>query len=173
MARANGKRRRFSAEFKTRVVKKAMREDDTLQALAARHGVHPNQIRDWRRQAEANMAEGFRNGAKRQAGQEEMVKALRAKIGELTMERDFFQERWRDEPRRQAGGAGGRRANERLPPMPIARPASRSAAYRKPSPTPARDLALMRRIDALHTACPFHGARQLAAALRGCEHGQC
>ena len=46
MAQASGKRRRFSAEFKTRVVKEAMREADILQALAARHGVHPNQIRD-------------------------------------------------------------------------------------------------------------------------------
>ena len=34
------------------------------------------------------MAEGFRNGAKRQADQDELVKSLHADIGELTMESD-------------------------------------------------------------------------------------
>lgn len=44
------KRRRNTAEFKARVVKDVMREVDTLGAVAARHGVHSSQVRDWRRQ---------------------------------------------------------------------------------------------------------------------------
>ena len=43
----------------------------------------------------------------------------------------------------------------------------RRAAYRcAVKRAPEADLALMRRIDELHTAHPFHGARQIAAALR-------
>ena len=36
------KRRRFSADFKRRVALEALRERDTVQAIAARHEVHPN-----------------------------------------------------------------------------------------------------------------------------------
>ena len=44
---------------------------------------------------------------------------------------------------------------------------SRTAAYRPTAKrTSSADLALMRRIDELHTAHPFHGARQIMAALR-------
>ena len=86
------KRRKFSAEFKARVVKDAMREGETLNAVAARHGVHPSMVRDWRKQGEAGLLDAFRNGAPK-SGEGEAEKALRAahaKIGELTLERDFF-----------------------------------------------------------------------------------
>ena len=45
------KRRRFTAEFKRRVALEALRERDTVQAIAARHEVHPNQVSAWKRQA--------------------------------------------------------------------------------------------------------------------------
>ena len=38
------KRRRFTAEFKKRVALEALREHDTVQAIAARYEVHPNQV---------------------------------------------------------------------------------------------------------------------------------
>ena len=94
----SGKRRTFSADFKARVARDAMREADTLKAVAHRHGVHPSQVKQWRERFEAAGREGFRDGTKREADQAAIIKDLHAKIGELTMERDFFQERWRDEP---------------------------------------------------------------------------
>jgi putative transposase len=42
---------------------------------------------------------------------------------------------------------------------------ARSGAYRKPSPANDTDLALMRRIDALHTERPFLGSRRIARML--------
>ena len=42
---------------------------------------------------------------------------------------------------------------------------ARSTAYREPRPTPAADLAVMRRLDELHLACPFAGSRMLCAML--------
>ena len=46
------KRRRFTAKFKTRVVMEAFRGDRTVQAIAAKHEVHPNQVSVWKRQAQ-------------------------------------------------------------------------------------------------------------------------
>ena len=42
---------------------------------------------------------------------------------------------------------------------------SRSGVYRAIAPPPVDDLALMRRIDALHLALPFYGSRRMAFAL--------
>lgn len=55
--------------------------------------------------------------------------------------------------------------------LPVTRQArllgmSRGAAYYRPRPTSAADLALMRRIDEWHLEYPFMGARQLRRQLR-------
>ena len=89
MANKRG-RRTYTREFKARVARYAMRDLDTVNAVAARHGVGPSLVRDWRRQAEANMKNAFGSAPKAEASQESLVKDLHAKIGELTMERDFF-----------------------------------------------------------------------------------
>ena len=38
------KRRRFSADFKARVALEALRGDKTIQEIAVKHKVHPNQV---------------------------------------------------------------------------------------------------------------------------------
>ena len=43
------KRRRFTAEFKARVALEALRERDSVQAIAARHELHANQVTTWKR----------------------------------------------------------------------------------------------------------------------------
>ena len=84
------KRRRFTAEFKKRVALEALREQDTVQAIAARHEVHPNQVSAWKRQAVEGLGEVFSRGPKRGSEHESTIRDLHAKIGELTVERDFF-----------------------------------------------------------------------------------
>jgi putative transposase len=44
---------------------------------------------------------------------------------------------------------------------------SRSTLYYEPRPVPAAELAIMRRIDALHLEYPFAGSRMLRDLLRG------
>jgi putative transposase len=56
--------------------------------------------------------------------------------------------------------------------LPLARQAallrlSRSSLYYEPRPVPAAELAIMRRIDALHLDYPFAGSRMLRDLLRG------
>ncbi len=85
------KRRRFTADFKARVALEALRGDRTVQEIAAKHKVHPNQVSAWKRQAVDGLNAVFSNGAER-AGRdhESEVHDLHAKIGQLTVERDFL-----------------------------------------------------------------------------------
>ncbi len=85
------KRRRFTADFKARVALDALRGDKTTQEIAARHKVHPNQVSAWKRQAVDGLGEVFSNGTDRaRRDHESDVRNLHAKIGELTVERDFL-----------------------------------------------------------------------------------
>jgi transposase len=85
------KRRNFSAAFKAKVALEALRSDQTLAELASRHKVHPNLITKWKRQASEGMVDVFtgKPGA-RDGSHEAEIKDLHAKIGELTVEKDFL-----------------------------------------------------------------------------------
>ncbi len=85
------KRRNFSAALKAKVALEALRGDQTLAELASRHKVHPNLIAKWKRQASEGMVDVFsgKKGA-RDSSYEAEIKELHAKIGELTVEKDFL-----------------------------------------------------------------------------------
>jgi len=85
------KRRNFSAEFKAKVALEALVGDKTLSELAAKHGVHPNMITQWKRQAKEGLPDAFGKKASRgSTDREAEVKELHAKIGQLTVENDFL-----------------------------------------------------------------------------------
>ncbi len=87
------KRRNHSSVFKAKVALAAIRGDKTLSELAEQFEVHPNQIQDWRRKLLDNAAELFERNARPSEESEHKVKELHAKIGQLTMERDFLEQR--------------------------------------------------------------------------------
>ena len=85
------KRRKFTPEFKAKVALEALRGDRTIQEIATKHQVHPNQVSAWKRQAMDGLGTVFSNGAERAGRDHEAeVRELHAKIGELTVERDFL-----------------------------------------------------------------------------------
>ena len=85
------KRRRFSGELKAKIALEALRGDRTLQEIASKHQVHPNQVSTWKRQAIDGLGEVFSNGGERRRWDHESeIRDLHAKIGELTVERDFL-----------------------------------------------------------------------------------
>ncbi len=86
------KRRNHSSVFKAKVALAAIRGDKTLGELAEQFEVHPNQIQDWRRKLLDNAAELFECNARPSEESEHKVKELHAKIGQLTMERDFLEQ---------------------------------------------------------------------------------
>ena len=85
------KRRSFTSAFKAKVALEALRGDRTIQEIAARHKVHPNQVSAWKRQALDGLSDVFSGGADRSRQEHEAeVHDLHAKIGQLTVERDFL-----------------------------------------------------------------------------------
>jgi len=85
------KRRRFSAEFKARVALEALQGELTLSELAKKHGIHPNMISGWKRQAIEGMTALFDKRQENAAqSQQSEVEKLHAKIGQLVVERDFL-----------------------------------------------------------------------------------
>ena len=87
------KRRNHSPEFKAKVALAAVRGDRTLADLAEQFDVHPNQIQDWKKRLLSNAEQLFENGSRAGKDPEAEIKELHAKIGELTMDRDFLSEK--------------------------------------------------------------------------------
>ncbi len=83
-------RRNHSAAFKAKVALEAAKEEKTLAELSQQYGVHVKQISIWKRQLLEQISEVFESGADKKRNFEAEVKELHAKIGELTMERDFL-----------------------------------------------------------------------------------
>lgn len=87
------KKKQYSAEFKAKVALAAIREEGTLQQLSSHYGVNANVISKWKQQVLAQMSDLFSNKRERQdLNQEETLKSLHAKIGELTVQKDFLEE---------------------------------------------------------------------------------
>jgi len=86
-----GKRKRYSAEFKAKVALEALRGEQTVAQLAAKHGLHQTMINAWKKQAVEGMATVFSGKAEAaDAAREGEIDQLHAKIGQLVVERDFL-----------------------------------------------------------------------------------
>jgi putative transposase len=88
------KRRRFSPEFKFRVALEAAKGQQTISELAGKHGVHPNQVSQWKRQLLDNGAGVFgQNGHKEQQAQTAVQPELYEQIGRLKMELEWIKKK--------------------------------------------------------------------------------
>lgn len=86
-------RKNYPAKFKARVALSALREDASVTELSARYGVHATVIHRWKKEALSAMEAGFSGKLEVQEKDHEAeVKALHAKIGQLTVERDFLED---------------------------------------------------------------------------------
>ena len=84
-------RRNHSSAFKAKVAIAAVKNDKTLAELAEQFDVHPNQITQWKAQLLEHADEAFGGVAERAEPEGPNIKDLHAKIGQLTLERDFLE----------------------------------------------------------------------------------
>lgn len=92
-------RRKFSADFKTKVVLEALRERDTVETIARKHELHPNQITTWKKEFLENASAAFTvdgDRADEKKDHEEMVEKLYSQIGQQKVELEWLKKKWQE-----------------------------------------------------------------------------
>lgn len=85
---------RYSAQFKFQVALDAARGQKTINELAIEHGLHPNQISQWKRQLMEEGPTVFSNKTVREQRQQEAAEAeLFEQIGRLKMELEWLKKK--------------------------------------------------------------------------------
>ncbi|MEI4493435.1 IS3 family transposase [Mameliella alba] len=150
----------------------SLKGEETAAELASRFGVHPTMIHQWKRALLEGASGVFeRGGRKRPDLDEEQVKELHAKIGELAVANSFLERKLKP-----CGGEVRRGMIEPDHPdlsigqqcklLSIARP----SFYYTPKGETEQNLGLMRRIDEQFLETPFFGVRQMTWHLRNDGH---
>lgn len=90
-------RKHYGADFKARVALEAVRGERTISEIASSHGVHPNQVTQWKKllegEASALFADKRIKEACAAADQAAVQDRLYRQIGELTMELDWLKKK--------------------------------------------------------------------------------
>ncbi len=89
---AKTSRKQHSAAFKAQVALEALKERETLAELSARYGIAQEMISRWKSAFVKDANTIFTRKNSREDEPTDEVKRLRAKVGELTMERDFLED---------------------------------------------------------------------------------
>jgi len=89
-------RRKHSAAFKFKVVLEALRERESLSALAAKFDIHPQQITDWKRAFMEQGDQVFNGQAEsNDKDTDQKISQLYEQIGMLKVENDFLKKKLR------------------------------------------------------------------------------
>jgi len=91
------KRRVFSASEKAKVALAALREGQTVNEIAVECGVHPTQVRQWKKQLLDGLPAVFEDGRSRTSSEdhEKQEQTLYEQIGRLKMEVEFLRKQVR------------------------------------------------------------------------------
>ncbi len=85
------KRRKFSADFKSKVAIEALKERFTAQEIANKYKIHPQQVAKWKREFVAGASREFEKGGMSGRSEEEIERdRLLKTIGQQKMEIDFL-----------------------------------------------------------------------------------
>jgi transposase len=88
--------KQYSPSFKAKVALEAIREEETIIELASRYGVHPTQIKRWKKTATEEMIEVFKDGRQKGVGEKEknlFIEEPYRQIGQLKVELDSSQKK--------------------------------------------------------------------------------
>ena len=82
-------KKRYTTKFKAKVAFEAAKGEKTISEIASEYGVHPQQVRMWRKEFLENLHLVFEKSKESKELQKSLEKAYK-KIGQLEVERDFL-----------------------------------------------------------------------------------
>jgi putative transposase len=162
------KRTQYTAEFKTQVVLELISGDQTVNQVAAKHGLLAKNLLNWKKQFLENASLAFdpARAVKDYKDEIEDLKSKNAeyakKVGQLTLEKDFLEGKLVS----SVSSSDRQGMIETEHDLPIVRQCellhiNRSTHYYKPVPVCDTTLMLMRRIDEIYTKRSTLGYRQI------------
>ncbi|GBU08862.1 transposase [Bacteroidales bacterium] len=86
-------RRKFSAEFKSKVVLESLKERESLESLSKKYELLPTQISAWKGEALKNFAQVFSKEKASSSSNTVDTQILYAQIGELKVANDFLKKK--------------------------------------------------------------------------------
>jgi len=88
------RRKRYDSQFKFQVALEALKEQKTINEIASERGVHPNQVREWKKKlAEEGPTVFGRQAARQQRERENRESELYEQIGRLKMELEWLKKK--------------------------------------------------------------------------------
>jgi transposase-like protein len=94
------KHKKWSAQAKLKIALEAFKGDKTINEICKAYNVAPSQVHEWKKQLLGKGDEIFSKKSKdsgkatKENSLDAKVEKLHAKIGELTMERDYLKKVW-------------------------------------------------------------------------------
>jgi transposase len=89
-------KRKFSAEFKTKVVLEALKEHTTIEELSRKYELHPNQISHWKKEFLSRASSVFGSADKGDPDkkqQQDIIEKLYQEIGKQKIEIDWLKKK--------------------------------------------------------------------------------
>ena len=84
-----GRKRKYTAQFKAKVAFEAAKGDKTITQIASEYGIHPQQVRAWKKEFLENLHLVFEKENQTKELKKALDKAYK-KIGQLEVEKDFL-----------------------------------------------------------------------------------
>ena len=160
-------RKKYSGAFKAKVALEAVKAKKTISEISIKYKVHPNQVRQWRKQMIEELTSIFMDRKnKAEKAQDELEAELYRQIGQLKVELDWLKKNLRypiSEKRKMIEPTN--------PDIPIYRQCKllelfRSSHYYEPAQKSEYNLKLMKLIDEQYTKAPFYRTRRMTEWLR-------
>ncbi|WP_025209023.1 IS3 family transposase [Hippea sp. KM1] len=168
------KHRKFSSEFKAKVVLELLEGDKSVSEIASKYGILPKSIHQWKKQFLENASLAFENAVPAKKYKEEIrekesqIEALSKALGQATIERDWVLKKLKSLGLKTKKSL----VEPKLKNLSITRQTellgmNRSTLYYKNKPEISEeDIEIMNAIDEIYTEFPYYGYRRIYHQLR-------